>query len=61
MFRIEFWKTVGNFIVLLSMYLKKDTYYSLEILEDSMLECLRDLYAWKNHNCWYWQLKEREE
>jgi hypothetical protein len=61
MFRVEFWKCVRDFILLLGMYLKKDTIYSPQLVEDSVIECLRDMRSLKCHGCYHWKLKGAQD
>lgn len=55
MFRVEFWKCVWDFIVLMAMYLKKDSYYGDKLVEDSLIECIRDMRSLKCYGCHYWK------
>ena len=61
MFSIEFWKCVWDLIVLLRLYLKKDTYYGTQLVEDSILECVRDMRSLKCFGCHYWARKEKQD
>ena len=61
MFRKEYWRTVFHLIFLIKEFLKKDGCYSLDILSNSVVDCLYDLHSWKNYGCWYWQVNKQDE